>query len=133
MKYFVKLIATEGEIQEGDYWMSPSGHFHLVSSKETVDKLNIKRKSEIRNTSWYHKGKFVLCGENENGSMIIGDIPLDLNWIKNGDEFKEEDLNIRYYQKDYPWKTFPIEDIIECLKTSQYRLRIKCPHCRFYH
>lgn len=80
MKYFARFLPVEGEIKERDWYKSPSGGI-----------LSQHNGSELLPDGWY-KVKLYLCSR-DNPDEPIGMINPNDTWIKEGDEFSEDEIS----------------------------------------
>lgn len=108
MKYFAKYLPVEGEIREGDHWVHPNGAI-LPWTKTYVDgpiaTLNPKKAQLFLCSRDIHAGdryltepdlsKERICEDDsynfDHCLKIIGPISSEATWVKEGDEFEEED------------------------------------------
>lgn len=107
-KYFSKYLSVEGEIKPNDkiYWTDPEG---LTSSLNTAIEVSedmiFMSEPEASETealpSECKKVKLFLCIKAiKVGYKIIGEISKDaLSYIKEGDEFGEEDISTSAFIK----------------------------------
>lgn len=122
MKYFAKYIPVEGEIKEGDYWQSPSGqiHHHTLPFAITSDvpkkvKLFLCSRDIQVGDKFRYGGQegdlsreYLCVSDEENADeyrinisivgrcdfKVIGEISPEATWIKEGDEFDDDEFKL---------------------------------------
>ncbi|MEO6303820.1 MAG: hypothetical protein ABIP51_11680 [Bacteroidia bacterium] len=161
MKYFAKYLPVEGEIKDGGkYWnkqhneaddvigeihvsILKNGNFKpaklsLCSRNIQIGDENLKGESEISKVhnqehldSINLANKFVL----DSFYKVVGKISPDATWVKEGDEFNEEDILKFVYDDsgvDQPWCIFLNQDWDE-IDNKFKMIKIKCSQCNTYH
>lgn len=112
-KYFTKYIPVEGEIKEGDMIRHPTtGNVSTHFDGDGVHWIN-------NHTDW-KKVKLLLCSRDitldDCVIKVIGEISPDAIWVKEGDEFEEDEVNI-----------------IQLPISKLNHVEIKCPTCGRFH
>jgi hypothetical protein len=110
-KYFAKYLSVEGEIKEGDPVQIDGGQVILYSSKwqNTFRKFNRKkvklflcsRDIQVGDKVTFNDGTtsevpkdypLYILREGSACTKVIGEISSNASWVKEGDEFDEEDI-----------------------------------------
>lgn len=169
MKYFTKYLPIEGEIKELDYYKHPNypdklfrfykpwdykkekaqkvALFLCSRNINYLDKFYFKDSKEMTNQGaldsddryWVSDGK-ILYSKSES-FKVIGEISPEAIWVKEGDEFEEEDLESWLYCILHPDESIYMEinELIEwnkiCIDHKRFvpRIKIKCPTCNKFH
>lgn len=130
MKYFTKYLPVEGEIKDGDTY--------LFDGKIQTCKVSIIKELEEfygRKITEYQKVKLFLCSRDIETSL--GEISPSAIWVKEGDEFEEEDIQLGVCLFDQKTEFSNIHtmkaQIQDYPKHYRYVYGIKCPTCKTYH
>ncbi len=149
--YFCKYIPVEGEIEIGDMYF-----FGKALLKKTEEKYqrNCKKAKLFLCSRDIKIGDTVkiLGGSNNDYDIkfkdelnsgadwykVIGEISPEAIWVKEGDEFSIEDIQLWVYNHNSQiTRTTVMKEYEVALKSSEkYRLnpiKIKCPTCKQYH
>lgn len=107
----VKLFLCSRDIQVGDEARIPypSGEARITPTKHTI--------ISIRN----------VVAKN-NGYKVIGEISPNAIWVKEGDEFDEEEIDYFFSGINTSYSLTK-----ESFKTQGSYIRIKCPTCKTFH
>lgn len=139
-KYFVKFVPIEGEIKEGDWYKSKfrteNKFFHYEQWKDDrTTYFGFDAKEDV-----ICKVKLFLCSRDvpphysnphveyydgvkeENRYYVAGEISPGAIWVKEGDEFDEDEVK---YNKTMTMLGQKDEDAFYYL--------IKCPTCKQFH
>ncbi len=149
MKYFAKLLPTEGEIKEHDLVFTKFGlgtvvHIYPgnkaieVEYKDTTRTIDegmkpaklflCSRDIHVGDEYWSEKQERFITrteqiqnlrdkkGVEDSGYKVIGEISPYAIWVREGDEFTDDDVDIIYYDR---YKNFGDIEVI----------KIKCPKC----
>ncbi len=145
--YFAKYLPVEGEIKEGDWYKSPSGS--ILSQHNGTELLpdgwykvklflcsrDLNYGDEVTcinpySVNYLKKSKHFEFGDTESWAKVIGEISPEAKWVKEGDEFDEDNIYFQDCGKH-----------VECCdgdckfpnwKGGEF-IQIKCPTCeKFY-
>ena len=164
-KYFAKYLPIEGDIKENNLVLMRTGHGeHVVkATKEQADFWNtiLPKQSVVKLFLCSHDIDFgdeiVWSGIEKNNEFVFGDkwkyefpVPLHKDWVKvigeiskeavwvkEGDEFNQEE--IRYYFIDYmfhrDWSEISKAhyDGLKDPSVWNIGIKIKSAHCKHFH
>ena len=99
-KYFkkVKLFLCSRDIQKGDQiYLTKEKEYHKFQY-ETKDRITCQTLNGIHDEDFDIQDRF----------KVIGEISPDATWVKEGDEFDEEDIRFAFSipYEDYDWATY---------------------------
>jgi len=141
-KYFTAYLPTEGEIKEGDMTIGVRGHIAPAITPKDYNNIYVPywdgRKlvklflcsRDIKHGDKYHDyaGSPVFTHDEDDPMLdkdcfkIIGEISPNATWVKEGDEFDEEDLD-----------KMSLEGIKSGYDMSKRVIQIKCLICGAFH
>lgn len=134
MKYFAKYLPVEGEIKEGDMAITIRGEIFQATKENNDPIYGDKRIKLFLCSRAIYVGdmitldgvEFIHYDEGEvdsiwyehikKGFKVIGEISKDAAWVKEGDEFNEDELLL--YHTTSSGKNY---------------FKIKCSQCKIYH
>jgi hypothetical protein len=122
IKYFVKYPPVEGEIEKHDYWQAKSGDIIPAGSGERIlhhaNEVGCKKvklflcSRDIQVGDEVQNGDGELCkipneadlrNAKEHGFFkILGEISPEATWVKEGDDFDEEEIEFWDKTEDHP-------------------------------
>lgn len=151
-KYFTKYLPVEGEIREGDFYLNSVGGISQAKCEldtPLANKYNKKvklflcsRDIQAGDKIWHEfSNTFVEIGQEYIDTMteekqkisfkVIGEISHNAVWVKEGDEFDEDEVNITeqcpHYNNRHMWKD------CSCKTGFVKGVYIKCPTCKTFH
>lgn len=107
MKYFTKYLPVEGEIKEGDYYLNngtPTKRTEGTEDKSYLNQQKVKlflcsRDIQVGDTVHYPLNNYIpvqWLGGNLTGHefKVIGEISPNAIWVKEGDEFDEDQIKL---------------------------------------
>lgn len=104
---------TVGEIGEDRYVQKNAGTFYYKEECQKVKLFLVSRDIQVGDTFTYFDdntqteilnlmlGQFQLLVKECKGAKVIGEISLDATWVKEGDEFDEDDVKFLWWEKPY--------------------------------
>ena len=158
-KYFAKYLPVEGEIKEGDVTKGSSGAFyditkiHVATNKKGLTNYKLfklflcnrdiqvgDKAYGIIHTGEYKEHNLLTCedavklAKTEGDFKVIGEISPDAVWVKEGDEFNQDDFIIQCRYCMLSGET-NLHHKLGCEKKSKESLivKIKCSQCKTYH
>ncbi len=162
--YFTKYLPVEGDIKIGDTFFTR--HFRLGECVSEEQSVGLKEKDAKlaklflcsrdiqvgdKLTGWSNKTYHIAIEEDielfKNAGVtddifkVIGEISPDAIWVKEGDEFEEEDLQGILYRLNHPDESIygSIDQLLLLHKTITHperytpRVEIKCSQCNTFH
>lgn len=147
-KYFAKYLPVEGEIKEGDIFIHPDGTKERASRdldgrglskvKLFLCTKNIQVGDRYKSPRYAESNEYIdierYASEPMEGSFkIVGEISPEAIWIKDGDEFDEDQVK-GYFEKlpyDENHKDMIDKAILQFKKSLVFK--IKCSQCNTFH
>lgn len=163
-KYFVRYLPVEGEIKTGDVFTVAAplgnkykanevknGYVYVTTPKSfrfglkecTIHKLFLCSRAIQVGDEVQDGDNFICKIPNEldlenaldnNFFKVIGEVSPDANWVKEGDEFEEDEVNKQWYDdsgsSDNPWQDWfgNLEDDVITNEFIRFQIKGPCGH-----
>jgi hypothetical protein len=154
--YFAKYLPVEGEIKRGDKYLHPNGNFQQLSDDVQLSLLpeineigklvklflcsrDIQVGDKVFDTYSGLEVKVTEQNFPSNASdfwvRVIGEISPEAVWVKEGDEFNEEDVLRVAHVKWGGWVGLgtEIQKTLELSPCYAEGYVVKCPTCKKFH
>lgn len=132
-KYFAKWLTVEGTINKGDMFYHPFSKTNMYSLGEDWVGTDCKL------IKLFLCSRDIQVGDKADLFKILAEISSEATWIKDGDEFNENEVKLYWQPGGHGGETWNLVSIdhlpIDFIKETKPDLvaKIICPHCKHFH